>query len=111
MQFIETERKPYFLIKMTATPDDTWEEEATQAMFGEGAYDEYWKPGTPMPGDLPLKIVTKLNKVRVEKGKPVVELGASRPPDAGSPPEESRAAVAEREGLTVRAFIVGVFVF
>ena len=52
-----------FLVKMTDSPDGTWEEAATE-MALTGRMWEYWKPGAPMSGDLVDKIVAKAEQIR-----------------------------------------------
>ena len=62
MNFLQTEKKPYFLLKMTPSPNDKWEEVETRATYNMDVW-EYWAPGAPMPGDLVDKIVAKLGSV------------------------------------------------
>ena len=45
-----------FLVKMTASPDDDWDEPAADMALSGRMY-EYWKPGAPMPDGLVDKIV------------------------------------------------------
>ena len=58
MNFFVTSKTPYFLIKMTETPGDRWEEDATNFNFSTAVW-EYWKPGTPMPAGLPDRVIAK----------------------------------------------------
>ena len=59
MNFLQTERKPYFLLKMTKSPGDSWEEIETRATYNMDVW-EYWAPGAPIPEGLIDKIVAKL---------------------------------------------------
>ena len=66
MNFLQTEKKPYFLLKMTPSPNDKWEEVETRATYNMDVW-EYWAPGAPMPEGLVDKIVAKLEAVRAAK--------------------------------------------
>ena len=48
-----------FLIKMTESPDDKWEQ-AAAAMALSGRMWEFWKPGTPLPEHMVSAILAKI---------------------------------------------------
>ena len=89
MNFLQTEKKPYFLLKMTPSPNDKWEEVETRATYNMDVW-EYWAPGAPMPEGLVDKIVAKLEEVRTTMAE-----GAENVADA-TPLNKLKASV---EGL------------
>ena len=98
MNFLQVLKKPWFLLKMTPSPSDSWEEVVTIATCGMDVW-EYWAPGAPMPEGLVDKIVAKLEAVRGAAG-PRLEAAAAHPHRR----IRKRARAAEREiGIGARS--------
>ena len=63
MNFIVTQNKPYYLVRMIPFGQD-WAEPSTTMAFPSSVMFKLWMPGDPMPNDMVDDIMARLASVR-----------------------------------------------
>ena len=67
MQFVLSQKKPYYLVRMIPFGEE-WEESTTQLALPPSIMQKLWLPGSPMPNDLVAEVV---NRVRAPRALPL----------------------------------------